>query len=481
MSESSLKTLSRMTIWLFAGVVLMLLVTAGLRGPDLDEFATFVFADRSHPLIYAWRNLWLSETNPPLFYWMAREWQGLTGPSLLARRLLNGLPLAALCAWGLWAYRQYPKRRLFICIYSLVVITTNVFSSEFSDYRSYFFQFVAATIFIGSALLDGLDRRVAPNYFELASIPFLFELHQITALYAGVLLVLFMGADLVEQNWPRLLARAAAGLVSGAPLLAFTWLQHHQTHAVLSEVAWISHRSVPSSIAAMADFMLRDLGANVFGLVAVVWVLSIKSLRPEPRTSAALLILLAGLLAGSGALLVVNTMTPLIVSRYFAFPAAELCGVLALLACPLVERHPRLSWLFIAQAFLYIAIGGVQMSLDRRWNDGADKVAALAAQCPGGDIHAGSNPPMPAERLGLNYLAQAHGFKVLPPGIGQPGRCPAIYWTETSPANRKSIALAGGDVARAANDTANWGLSKAALAHAIVVRSANGAILVVRR
>ena len=103
----------------------------------------------------------------------------------------------------------------------------------------------------------------------------------------------------------------------------------------------------------------------------------------------------------------------------------------------------------------------------------------MAAKCPGTRIHAGSVPLEPAEWIGLKYLAGQRGLKVLPVAPDQPGRCPVIYWTENRPPNRVTLAAAGGNALAAADRTAGWGVPAAQLRNAALIRSKNGAILVI--
>lgn len=474
-------TPGRLTLGLAVFACAVLLASAVFRGPDFDEFATVQFTDPSMPLADVWRHLWLNETNPPLFYWLARQWTALTGPLIVSRRMINGFALAAMMAWFAATYRARPQQRGFLTLYLLITLVSHFFIFYFAEYRSYFFQFAAATVFLGSAALDQIEGRTRISKAELAAIPFLFELHQVTALYAGATLLLLMISDVRLRTWRRLSARAGVALISGAPLLVFTWLQLHQPHAVIDAVDWIPRLTTGKAAAQMANFVGRGLGGNLISLVAAVGVLLAAALRPKPETARFLGLLACATALASLAILIINHFTPLIVDRYFSFPTAVACCAMALLSEPLTARHPKAIWLFAAQAWLCLTVGAVQLVRDQRWNDGADKLAALASQCAGTRIHGGAVPESPIEWIGLNDLAARRGLHLLPFGLDQPGRCSVLYWTETKPPNRLTIALAGGDLVRAANDTAQWRLPQTALVHATLVRTKDGAILIVRR
>ena len=81
MSSSSPALLRGVRLWGAISLVL-LIVSAAFRGPWLDDFATFLFADPGVPWGRAIHQLWPTETNPPLFYALARLWWDMTGDGL---------------------------------------------------------------------------------------------------------------------------------------------------------------------------------------------------------------------------------------------------------------------------------------------------------------------------------------------------------------------------------------------------------------
>jgi hypothetical protein len=162
------------------------------------------------------------------------------------------------------------------------------------------------------------------------------------------------------------------------------------------------------------------------------------------------------------------------VDRYFSFLAVELTVMLLLTIVPVLTAHPRLGALVIANALLYTGWSSLSIARYQGWAQDAPIVARLAAQCPGTRIHAGSNPPDPAEQIGLVEIAAKYKLTLLPLAPDTPGPCPVLYWTEYRPPKRGHLTPA------AANAAAGFGLGAEALRHSEVVKTKFGIILVER-
>src|SRR5271155_808525 len=156
------------------------LVAAYCRGPWHDEFASMYFANPSVPWSRAWLGLWPSETNPPFYYMIARVAAEAFGRSILVGRLINVVPLAFIIFWFAFAWRRSPERRGFLIAYACLVFGGMSFLSMFPNYRSYFWQYCAAVVFIGATSRS--DRGRAPDPFQIAATPFLLLLHEVTAI-----------------------------------------------------------------------------------------------------------------------------------------------------------------------------------------------------------------------------------------------------------------------------------------------------------
>jgi len=456
----------------------LMIVSAHYRGPWLDDFATFRFADPTVPWAVAWRDLWPTETNPPLFYAIAREGVAHLGASLGARRMVNLAPLGFVLIWFSISMRRHPSQRLFLALYWLIAASSFFFVWDFSSYRSYFYQYCVALVFVGAIALDELEHRPGVNWFALAAVALLINLHQVTALYASAMLLVLIGLDVRRGFWRRAFVFAMTAVISAIPLIAFTMIQQSEPASVRALVTWIHPHGVLTSVGLILGFLPRALGENWIALCAgagaIIWV------RPQGASAELLRLLAASAMLGTAMLLVANHFVPLIVDRYFAFLTVICACAIAVAVLPWCARFPLLPWIFFAFAAIYLTAGFIGLLRDQRWNSGGDLVAKLAAECPTTRIHAGVLPRNPAEQTGLGYLAAARHLRLLPVEPDQPGACPMLYWTEYLPPSRLDLARFHGDAVRAANARANWGLSEEELKHTTAVRSQNGIVLIVK-
>jgi len=474
------------TLWLEAVSIIavaascLVIIGAYYRGGAFDEFATFRFANPTVPFGAAWRNLWPTETNPPFFYIIARFGVETIGHSLFARRMVNLPPLLFLLSWFAIAAKRNPAHRGFLAGFALFAFCGKIFVFYFPEYRSYFWQYCAELVFTGAAVIGDLDRRRSPDPFQIAALPVLVLLHQVTTLYAGVLVALLIGVDLQRRYWWRAGTLALVGALSAVPLGFSTWLQLHHSHDLTGLVAWIKPLGTLTALRSVVGYLPPDLAQNWVAILAAPAAILLPRYRPRDERAALIrLIALAAALA-TAAILVINRYLPLTVDRYFTFLAVEVGCVIVLALEPLLRAKPWLAGLVFLVSAIYLGASGVQLLKDRRWDRGAEMVAALVAKCPGTRVHAGSLPPNDAEQTGLGFVAAPWHLRLLPVAPDVPGACPVLYWTEYKPATRVELALFHGDVVRATNYRAHLGLSELLMSRTIALRTQGGIILVVR-
>jgi hypothetical protein len=462
------------------------LAGAYLRGGSLDEYATVYFADPHVPLGIAWAHLWPGETNPPFFYLVARFWELVSGPGLFARRLVNLWPLGFVLVWFVCAARRYPAQRGFLLGLALFACSGKFLLLDFTQYRDYFSQYCAELVFLGAATLAYLERSRRVDWFQLAALPVLVMYHQVTALYTAVLLAMLLVAEWRRGAYLRAVSLTCVAGAAAVPLLWFTWLQQHQVHSVLREVSWITARGPLNAVYTILSHLMPAIGENY----AAVLVAGVALLRPAVRPRALpgpwLRLVAGATLAATGVILVINHFAPLIVDRYFSFLAVEVMVMMALVLAPVFAARPRLAALVGANAAVYVVYSVLTVPLDQGWRPDAALVARLAAQCQGTRIYAGMRPVVAPERIGLAEVAARYHLVLLPPGPdapggSPPGGCPVIYWSEYGVPDKGLIAREGGDVARAANEAAGFGLDAGALAHARGILGKTGVIVVVSR
>ena len=458
------------------------LAAAAQRGDTYDEYWSIYYADPRVPLGVAWAQIWPGDTNPPFFYFLARLWQELTGPGLLARRLINLPPLAFLLAWFFSTARRYPARRPLLAGLALLAFTSKFFLLHFPEYRGYFWQYCAELVFLGAASIAYLERDRRPDLFQLIALPVLIDFHLVTALFTGVLLVPLLMADLRRRNDLRVACLSVVALLAMVPMGGFYIVLHaHQLQSVAGRMSWVTPRGPLDALWTIASHLIPGLGENWVALLIAVGLL----VRPvyRPRGLPVGLIRLIGGAAGASLLiaLIINSRAPLVVDRYFSFLAVEVIFLLGLSVVPVLLEYPRLAALATANGFLYLLFSSMTVTQYSGWQDDAATVAHLAAQCPQTRIYAGSLPQDPAEQVGLAELAGQDHLVLLPLGPDAPGACPVIYWTQHGGPSKAQIAQHGGDIVSAANDSAGFGIEAADLARtrAIRTREGKGIILVV--
>jgi len=468
------------------------LVSALDRGGWQDEYATFYFADPTIPFQQAWLHVWSNDPNPPFFYMVARLWQLFVGNSLFAHRLINLLPLCFLVAWLVTTARRRPDHRSFLTVMAMFAFSSQFFLLYFPDYRSYFFQYCTELVFLGAASIGYLDRDRRPNVFQLVALPFLILLHQVTALYAGVLLLPLLLIDIRRHFYMRAVCLVAVAAVAMIALGLFTWLQLHQFD--LTDMRWIPPQGPVSALELILSNLMLAVGNNWGAICVAGAVVFLPHYRPHaPAVS------LIGLIAGAAFVatffvLIINQHAPLIVERYFTFLAVEVIVILSLAIAPVLSIQPWLAALVTASAALFVVQSSIDVAHQRGWLGDADIVAKLVAQCPETRIHAGSRAPGsgpdPAlrvgpeqgEQIGLANIAKIDHLTLLPLAPDSPGVCPVIYWTMYRAPSAQRIAEHHGDIVSAANDSAGFGLNAAALAHTRAIQTGDtGIILVVSK
>lgn len=114
--DRNLKLFTATNSCLFALMAVVAVWAAWQRGPWLDEFWTLWLSRHDVPLMAAVRERWLIDVHPPFFTgmnWLVQTW---AGNSIVARRLMNFLPLVASLLLTTTLCRRYPNNRKYIII-----------------------------------------------------------------------------------------------------------------------------------------------------------------------------------------------------------------------------------------------------------------------------------------------------------------------------------------------------------------------------
>jgi hypothetical protein len=477
---SSSRSAPWVTIGFATSATIAVLIAAAVRGPWLDEFATIYLADPTVPLSEVFQTRWLLDPPPPLFHFMARLWTVL-GQGLFVRRLINLIPLLVMVAWFAHTWIIAPRHHRFLAVYALLVLSNPFFARYFPEYRSYFFQYSFETVFFGAAYIGFVDKRRTPDWFMLACIPFLICLHQITAIYSSIMIGCLVVVDIWYCRFRRAFYYGALTLACGSLLSTFTWMQFEKPD-VLSAVAWIEVRSLGQSLNRVITLAHLDVIASIAVLLLGaqrfrrLWpILERLEMPSESRVRFCLLLAVAVGLSTTVALLI-NTVVPIMVTRYFSALITAANCVLAVLLQDVVFSKLILFGLFTFGAALLFGTGAVKVIMEQRWNHAAKMVADTAKRCPASRIYVVAR--FAADRVGYDYYARALNLDLVTlaegaTDISPKGSCPTLVWF----AHFESRSSSQADMMRATEQAAGLRLSASQRNHATVTYTNPGVLI----
>lgn len=472
------------------------LIAAYHRGGWGDEYATVYFANPAIPFGTAWAEVWARETNPPYFYLLARLWQEVTGSTLFAHRLINLLPLAFLVAWFVRTALRSPAHRQFLACLAILAFSGDFFMGSFPEYRSYFWQYCVGLVFLGAASIAYLERSERPDLFQLVALPFLITLHQVTALYTGIMLVPLIVVDLRRRHYRRATSLAIVAFLALLALGLSSWMQLQDFQSVLNRVSWIAPHGPLTSLWLIVTSLPQALGGNWVVIVLGALIAFLPHYRPR-GAAASLILLIAGAAAvATLVVLAIDQHSPFVIARYFTFLTVEVMICLSLAIAPLLAAQRWVAIMVFAAAVYPVIHGTSSMIRDRRSLGDARKIAEIVAQCPTTRIHSAASPgsaPRADEqftskggaydeinKIAIADVASAYHLTLLPLAPDQPNDCPVIYWTGAL-ITEAALSRHPGDLAGAVNEAGGFGLDAVALSHARVIETYKnlGAILVV--
>jgi hypothetical protein len=298
------------------------LITAYCRGPWNDEFASMFWADPAIPWSRAWLEYWHLDTNPPFYCMIARVAAAAFGKSILVGRLINAVPLAFMIFWFAFAWRRCPERRGSLMAYASLIFGGMSFLVMFPNYRSYFWQYCAAVVFIGAASIRS-DRGWAPDPFQIVATPLLLLLHEVTAIYALIFIFLLVIDDCRRRLWTRAGAQIVIAAASLIPLIVFATMQWKHLDSTLMRVAWIVPHTPLGAIGTLLGYLTRALGQNWVAIFAAAGVILGVGRRFDPDRRRFAVMLVGALLVATAVTLAINASHPIILERYYMFLYAD--------------------------------------------------------------------------------------------------------------------------------------------------------------
>jgi hypothetical protein len=468
-------------------IVLLMAIDAALRGAWLDEFWTLELSDARQGLPALIRDGWLRDAHPPIFNAWATLLASLGVTSIAAGRLVSNLLAAALLLAAAWRLsKRMPEQAGFNMVLLLLVLSLPQATDAFATYRSYFWQVAAIATLASVARLVAATRvdidlrrdgdLVAVTVVATATA---IDLHYVGGLFGGLL----AGATAVSalrrglRRWAMLLLATAAlaslFIVASVLLQAPNW-------AADFDHSWIDLPGL-QSFGVPAGLALAAVAHNPVTFAGLLF-----GQADRDGSDRRFLALVGGVLAaGVAIILAVHAVQPIVVDRYLYAVPVLVCALMAVPAARLVQSR-RLFGLLTLVSVAVVAAPLVQSGIRPLWNEDAETIAGIVADCPTTRVYAASGWALgpaaetrtarredPVFERAYRLLSRRHGYTVS--FIGQngtahaaPGHCPVLLWVEHTPNDAEE------DLPAAVEESGLKGLEEARLS---VIRSATGFVI----
>jgi hypothetical protein len=430
-----------------------------VRGPWYDEFYTWFVTRPDRSLPASLRESWLVDNHPPLFYLLS--WLGAHfAPTLEALRLLNlaGLGAASLGGWLLLrrSAQAWPFAAPFV-----LVLAANVYALLCAtELRSYFLSFlVGALLALVLALgwLEGELRGRAQRLVLWIVLLVGFNLHILTSVIVGAVLVPFLGAALLTGRRSLFRQLIVPAMTGGAIFLAIGAIQIPLWEANTTSF-WIpaglevAIRTLRYSLQRAAEANLAILLGGLAGAALLGWQ-ALRERRLDPMLQA-MLLFAAGVILASGLVVGLHLIRPVVMERYLIAMIPALAMGLALGCAALLRRLP--GWLgnallLGASALTLWSLWGnaAIMAKVASWEGTAAQLGVLRQNCPDSPVHidplqwngiTAALQPADNQRVlfsAYQMMAQRHGFVIEPAASRRvSGACPTLFWAEHDDSNK---------------------------------------------
>jgi hypothetical protein len=468
-------------------------ISAALRGPWLDEFWTLELSDSRNGLPALIRDGWMRDAHPPVFNAWATLLTSLGITSIPAGRLVSNLLAAGLMILAAFRLsRRTPGQAGFAAALLLLTLSLPQAVESFALYRSYFWQMTAiATLVLVARHValtkSDLDWRRDLDLVAIAvlAIAASIGVHYVGALFGGLLASAIAVCAFMKglRRWTALVLATTA--LSSLFVFASVAAQAPSWAAEFDHV-WIDLPGL-AALGVLASLAAAPLWLNPVPL-AGLWSGRGQGQGAETQdASPAWFLAMVGvvLLLGMAIVLAAHAFQPIVVDRYlFAVPVL----VSALLAVPAarIARDRRLFGLLALVAVAGAARPMVEDGIKPMWRENARTIATIVAGCPTTQVYAASGwalGPAAETRMArredavferaYRSLAEPWGYPVH--FIGQngraeatPGACPVLLWYEHTPNEAED------DLPWAIEAAGLTGLERARLS---VTRSATGFVL----
>jgi hypothetical protein len=441
--------------WILGGTALLAVLLAALLlqrnfsgGTWFDEYATLWFSDPAIDLQTLYRDRWVSETNPWLYYlfmWLMRRW---TGADLLVLRGINIVFFASCMVYLLWTAARQPRSRSFCLTVAILFLSSGDQLLFFPELRSYYWQIswmfmfcVSLARILDTTASDRLNR--VDCAVNLATLFVLTNVHFTSALLTGLLSGSAIVFAALRRDWRLVRFLLFSVMACTAIAAAFVLVRLGNLSQQYQEF-WIA-TAMSQAFADIWDVCRGALCKNVvlLALLAAAVVYRIRSTRiasakPAPDvtvTPASLaLVYLAGVLAFFALMLLLNVHRPIIINRYIAVAGPALAIAMSLCVAPLLKRWPVLLVPLFANGVAVCGLMAMQ-PVQQKETDPARMMAQIYASCPDARIVGLIDDyPRPFRETGYRYLSERFDVPIqlvrvdLPWSPPRSATCPTVLW-----------------------------------------------------
>lgn len=440
-----------------AAICVILVASALLTGPSLDDFWTIYLSDSARGLPALVHARWVQDIHPPLF----NAWATLLSMAGVASapiaRLLSNLPALLVLLFAARLFRnRLPEQSAFYKIFLLLMLSAPATITAFGIYRGDFWQLTAFAIQMMVArhiIFVQQDYRSSRDGL-LLPVAMLATIVSITmdyggALFGGVVAMATVLAAIARglRRWARSLFIALVIAVT-AVVYIISW----------QAPAWNATFDLYQNWIEMGDATASGI---LFGLIFSTLFHNPIALAGgylgrenwDKSDSAFAVMTGATLVAALVAISQVDAQRRLITDSNTADIAVMVTALMAAAGAKIAGRRLWMN-ILAAVAILSSIVALAAIGLHGGWHTAAKKIARTIRECPATRVYAASGWRLddgtgskaarreePVFKLGYRLIGGAHGFK--PPIVrpDQPVRitpngCPVLLWIEQVPARR---------------------------------------------
>ncbi|MET0376938.1 MAG: hypothetical protein ABW128_22115 [Rhizorhabdus sp.] len=467
----------RVTPIALAMVCAVLIASALLTGPSLDDFWTLYLSDATRGLPALVEGRWVKDIHPPLFNGWATLLSIAGISSVPIARLISNLPALFMLLYTAKLFRKrLPDEAPFYTIFLLLMLSAPATITAFGIYRGDFWQLSAFAIqmMLARHVIFAQQDYKSSRDGILLLITMVAMIVSITLDYGGALFGGIVGMATILaaiarglRRWARSLSLALAISVT-AVVYAISWQAPAWNQMFDLYQNWIEMGDATAS-----GILLGLIFSTLFHTPIAVAGAYLGRANWNKSDSAFAAMAGGTLLAALVAISQVDAQRRLITDSNTADIAVMVTALMAAAGAKIADRRLWMNAL-AGVAIISGVVALVVINLHGGWQTAGKKIARAIHDCPTTRVYAASGWRLddgsrsnaagreePVFALGYRRVGNAHGFNSSiisgdKPVRVVPNQCPVLLWIEQVPARKtvkppmavKASGLQGMEVAR---------------------------------